>query len=249
MTIERHTLALFSIVGCSLDVLGSLYLAYDLLGGEHGPLRTLTRGVTYGVIFGVGYGLALGPVFGLATGVTHGIAFGWELSQIARKRPKPGFWFDVTMSAIRGFGYALGAAFLFGAKFGITFGALSTIGQTIGYRAGIRPSVDYAPSTRPRMTKRLFLAVLNRTVGYAIAGYVSALVAHRRVGAVAVGLEVGLLVGAITAIVTFCMPMIEWAAENMPPKRMGVIGVILILFGFVLQSVQYWVTLLGVSVG
>jgi hypothetical protein len=98
------------------------------------------------------------------------------------------------------------------------------------------------------MTKRLFLAVLNRTVGYAIAGYVSALVAHRRVGAVAVGLEVGLLVGAITAIVTFCMPMIEWAAENMPPKRMGVIGVILILFGFVLQSVQYWVTLLGVSV-
>jgi len=30
---------------------------------------------------------------------------------------------------------------------------------------------------------------------------------------------------------------------------MGVIGVILILFGFALQSVQYWVTLLGVSVG
>src|SRR5258706_9706075 len=120
--IDRHALAIVSILGGSLSVLGSLYLAYDLLGGEHGPLRTLTRGVTYGVIFGVGYGLALGPVFGLATGVTHGTAFGWELSRVARKRPKPGFWFDVTMSAIRGFGYALGAAFLFGAKFGITFG-------------------------------------------------------------------------------------------------------------------------------
>jgi hypothetical protein len=133
MMIGRHALAIVSIVGSSLNVLGSLYLAYDLLGGEHGPLRTLTRGVTYGVIFGVGYGLALGPVFGLATGVTHGIAFGWELSRVARKRPKPGFWYDVTMSAIRGCGYALGASFLFGAKFGITFGALSTIGQvTIG---------------------------------------------------------------------------------------------------------------------
>lgn len=249
MMIGRHALAIVSIVGSSLNVLGSLYLAYDLLGGEHGPLRTLTRGVTYGVIFGVGYGIVLGPAFGLATGVTHGIAFGWELSRVARKRSNPGFWYDVTMSAVRGCGYAIGASFLFGARFGITFGALSTVGQVIGYRAGVRPSVDYAPSPRPRMTTRLFLAVLNRTVGYTIAGYVSALVAHRREGAMAFGFKVGLLVGAITAIVTFCMPMIEWAAENMPAKRMGVIGVILILIGFALQSVQYWVTLFGVSIG
>ena len=58
MTIDRHTLALVSIVGSSLDVLGALYLAYDLLGGEHGPLRTLTRGVTYGALFGGGYASA-----------------------------------------------------------------------------------------------------------------------------------------------------------------------------------------------
>ena len=60
MTVE-HTLAIISIVGSSLDCLGALYLAYDLLGGEHGPLRTLTRAVTYGILFGMGYGLALGP--------------------------------------------------------------------------------------------------------------------------------------------------------------------------------------------
>jgi hypothetical protein len=63
---DKHTLALISIIGSSLDVLGAMYLAYDLLGGEHGPLRTLTRAVTYGALFGTGYGLALGPVFGLA---------------------------------------------------------------------------------------------------------------------------------------------------------------------------------------
>jgi hypothetical protein len=62
MTIDRHTLALISIVGGALDMLGALYLAYDLLGGEHGPLRVLTRAVTYGVLFGSGYALALGPV-------------------------------------------------------------------------------------------------------------------------------------------------------------------------------------------
>src|ERR1700730_19147823 len=160
MMIDRHALAIVSIVGSSLNVLGSLYLAYDLLGGEHGPLRTLTRGVTYGVVFGVGYGIVLGPVCGLATGVTHGIAFGWELSRLARKRSNPVFLYDVTMSAIRGCGYAIGASFLFGARFGITFGALSTVGQVIGYRAGIRPSVDYELSARPRVTKFLYLAVL-----------------------------------------------------------------------------------------
>src|ERR1700704_3123463 len=100
MTIDKHTLALVSIVGCSIDVLGALYLAYDLLGGEHGPLRTLTRGVTYGVLFGTGYGLALGPVFGLSSGGAHGITLAREYSRVSRQGPKPGFWHDVMMSAI-----------------------------------------------------------------------------------------------------------------------------------------------------
>src|ERR1700683_2144288 len=57
---DHHTLAAISIAGTSLDVLGSLYLAYDLLGGQHGPLRLLTRAVTYSIVFGVGYGIGLG---------------------------------------------------------------------------------------------------------------------------------------------------------------------------------------------
>ncbi len=171
MMIDKHTLALVSIVGSSLDVLGALYLAYDLLGGEHGPLRTLTRGVTYGALFGAGYGLALGPVFGLASGVAHGITLAWEFSRASRGGPKPGFWYDTAMSAIRGAGFALGAAYLYGGTFGATFGALSTVGQVLAYRAGIRPTIDYQPATRPRLTKHQFLAAVNRTVGYAVAGY------------------------------------------------------------------------------
>src|SRR5580700_2605674 len=115
---DKHTLALISIIGSSLDVLGALYLAYDLLGGEHGPLRTLTRGVTYGVLFGAGYGLALGPVFGLAAGTTHGLTLAWEFSRASRQGPKPGFWHDTAMCVIRGAGFALGFAYLFGPIFG-----------------------------------------------------------------------------------------------------------------------------------
>jgi hypothetical protein len=248
MTIDRHTLALISIAGSSLDVLGALYLAYDLLGGEHGPLRTLTRGVTYGALFGAGYGLALGPVFGLASGAAHGLTLAWEFSRASRHGPKPGFWYDTAMSAIRGGGYALGAAYLYGPTFGAAFGALSTLGQVLAYRAGIRPTLDYQPATRPRLTKHQILAGVNRTVGYTAAGYISALAAHQRAHALGVGMKAGLAIGVVVAIVNACTPFIEWTADRIPEKRMGVFGVGLILVGFGLQSVQYWLALLDVSI-
>jgi hypothetical protein len=248
MTIDKHLVALISIVGSSLDVLGALYLAYDLLGGEHGPLRTLTRGVTYGVLFGAGYGLAFGPVFGLASGVAHGITLASEYSRASRHRPKPGFWYDAAMSAIRGGGFGLGFAYLYGGAFGVVFGVLSTVGQVIAYGAGIRPTIDYQPAARPRLTKFQLVAVMIRTVGYAAAAYVSALAAQRRAGAIGVGVVVGLAIGLVTAISSAFMPVIEWGADRVPEKRMGVFGIGLILIGFALQSVQYWVALLDVSI-
>jgi hypothetical protein len=246
--IDKHTLAIVSIVGSSFDVLGTLYLAYDLLGGEHGPLRTLTRGVTYGVLFGVVYGLALGPVFGLASGAAVGTTLAWEFSRAARGRPKPGFWYDTAMSGIRGAGFALGAGYLYGVRFGATFGALSTLGQVAAYRAGVRPTIDYQAAARLRLTRSQFLAVLNRTAGYAVAGYISALVGHQRTRALVFGLEVGLVIGVATAILNLCAPWVEWAADHVPTRRLGIIGVGLIIIGFALQSVQYWATLLGVSI-
>jgi hypothetical protein len=248
LTIDRHTLALISIVGSSLDVLGALYLAYDLLGGEHGPLRTLTRFVTYGALFGTGYGLALGPVFGLASGIAHGVTLGWEYTGASRQEPKAGFWLDMSMSAIRGLGFGLGSAYLFGARFGLTFAAFSTIGQAVAYRIGIRPTVDYKPAVRPRVTRFLLLAAANRTAGYAATGYLSSLVAGQPGHAIAVGLKAGLTIGVVTAIIGPCTPFIEWTADHLPQKRMGVFGIGLILVGFTLQSAQYWATLLNVNV-
>lgn len=248
MTVDKHTVALISIIGSSLDVLGALYLAYDLLGGEHGPLRTLTRAVTYGVIFGIGYGLALGPVFGLASGIAHGMTLSWEFSRASRHQPKPGIRVDVLMSAIRGLGFGLGTAWLFGPIFGITFGALSTVGQVAAYRFGIRPTMEYNPATRPRVTRTNLLSALNRAVGYAIAGYLSSLVSEHREHAVAVGLRAGLTIGVVTAVAVSFTPFVEWTADHIPEKRMGVWGIGMILTGFALQSLQYWTVLLDINV-
>jgi hypothetical protein len=248
MTVDPHTVALISIIGSSLDVLGTLYLAYDLLGGEHGPLRTLTRAVTYGALFGTGYGVAAGPVFGLFTGAAHGISLAWEFSRASRNLPRLGWHFDAAMSGIRGLGFALGAAHTMGIAFGITFGLLSTLGQLFAYRFGIRPTVGYKPAARPRVTRFQLLTAANRTVGYTLTGYVSSLVAHQPGHALAIGLRSGFAIGLVTALVMPFTPFVEWTADHLPARRMGVYGVGLILAGFALQSVQYWLALLDVSV-
>ena len=48
----------------------------------------------------------------------------------------------------------------------------------------------------------------------------------------------------MTATVNALTPFVEWSADHVPEKRMGVFGIGLILIGFALQSVQYWVALL-----
>jgi len=248
LTIDRHTIALISIIGSSLDVLGGLYLAYDLLGGEHGPLRTLTRIVTYAVFLGTGFGLALGPVFGVFTGLTHGASLGWEYSRASRGQLRQGFWHDASMSALRGCGFGLGLSYLFGTAFGATFAVLSTVGQTVAYQFGMRPTVDYSPGNRPRVTRMHIIGVLNRTIGYSVTGYGCSLVAGQPDHAIAVGLKTGLTVGLVTALTMPFTPWVEWTADRVPEKRMGVIGVALMLTGFALQSLQYWVAFLDVTV-
>src|SRR6266446_6643672 len=103
---DHHTVAAVSITGTCLDVLGSLYLAYDLLGGQHGPLRLLTRVVTYSLVFGIGYGLGLGPFFGLTAGVTAGITLAIEFNRASRGLRHHSSAWEAVFSAIRGLGYA-----------------------------------------------------------------------------------------------------------------------------------------------
>ena len=78
---DHHTVASISIAGSCLDVLGSLYLAYDLLGGPHGPLRLLTRVVTYSILFGLG----LGVLFGVASGLSMGGTIAIELNRTSKR--------------------------------------------------------------------------------------------------------------------------------------------------------------------
>jgi hypothetical protein len=75
---------LLSLTGVVLDAMGGLYLAYDLLGGKRGPLRQISRLLTYSAIFGFGYGITLGLWFGLAGATVTGPTIEYQLMRRAR---------------------------------------------------------------------------------------------------------------------------------------------------------------------
>src|ERR1700687_3861650 len=151
---DHHTVAAVSIAGTCLDVIGSLYLAYDLLGGQHGPLRLLTRAMTYSIVFGVGYGLGLGWFFGLASGVTSGVTIAIELNRAARGLDHYSLWWEGLFSAIRGFAFSAGLDPTLGLEFAASFAILLTVGQMVAYSHGMRPALHYAATGKRRITPR-----------------------------------------------------------------------------------------------
>src|SRR3954470_21041202 len=151
---DHHAVAAVSLGGIVLDVLGGLYLAYDLLGGQHGPLRLLSRAVTYSIVFGIGYGIGLGPFFGLTAGATTGITVAIELHRTAVKHNHYPLPWEALFSAIRGLGFCAGLYRTVGLQFAIALAVLITIGQVVAYSRGMRPGLDYSANRRPRLSRR-----------------------------------------------------------------------------------------------
>lgn len=217
---HHHTVAAVSIAGTGLDLLGSLYLAYDLLGGQHRPLQLLTRTVTYSIVFGIGYGLGLGLFFGLAAGIATGITTAIELN-----------W-EGLFAAIRGFAFGAGLYRTLGLGFAMAFAILVTVGQVFAYSRGMRPAIDYVASRRPRLTRRQFWGTVVRTIGYIATALICSAVVHHVDNAWSFAIRVGLVTGLVTGIGATVNPYIEYYADNLPERRLGAFGIGLILCGF-----------------
>lgn len=245
---DHHTLASISIVGTCLDVLGSLYLAYDLLGGQHGPLRVITRMVTYSIVFGVGYGLGLGLFFGLAAGTATGITLAIELNRAARGLNHYSLPWESLFSAIRAFAFGAGLYRIVGLRFALAFAVLITMGQIFAYSRGMRPALDYDASRRSRLTRRQFRGTVVRTIGYIATALVCSFLVRHLDHTWLFALRVGVVTGLVTGIGVTINPYIEYYADNLQERRLGAFGIGLILCGFALQSLQYWLALFDVRV-
>lgn len=250
---DHHVVAAVSIVGTCLDVLGSLYLAYDLLGGQHGPLRLLTRAVTYSLIFGIGFGLGLGLFFGLVAGVANGVTISIELNRASRGFEHYSLAWEALFSATRGVAFGAGLYPRLGLGFAMAFATLITLGQVYAYARGMRPAMDYEASRRTRLTRRQFWGTVVRTIGYIATALICYAVFPKagHVWSFAVwvfAIRVGIVTGLVTGVLATVNPYVEYYADHLPERRLGVFGIGLILCGFTLQSLQYWLVLLDVRV-
>jgi hypothetical protein len=244
---DHHTVASISIAGSCLDVLGTLYLAYDLLGGPHGPLRLLTRAVTYSILFGLGYGLGLGLLFGVASGAAIGVTIAIELNRTSRRQDHYSLPWEALFSAIRATAFSAALYPQVGLPFAVVYAVLLTAGQVIAYARGVRPSMRYL-DRGPRFTRVFFWSTALRTVGYIGAALVcSALVRHVEHPWLFAA-RLGIVTGLVTGVGMAFSPHVEYYADHLPQRRMGVVGIALMFCGFALQSLQYWLAVFDVRV-
>lgn len=128
------------------------------------------------------------------------------------------------------------------------FGLFAAIGLFMAYAFRFSPSEEYQAAARPRFSRDKLLATCVRGLIIGVAGVLAgALTQDRMIGPV-FGLEIGLIVAVVGGIVGTVSPFVEWWADNLPERRLGAFGALLVLSGFGLQSLQYWVVLLNIPV-
>jgi hypothetical protein len=108
--------------------------------------------------------------------------------------------------------------------------------------------LDYAAARRPRFSRRQFWGTVVRTMGYSAAALVCGIFAQHLEHPWRFAVRVGVVTGLVTAVGIIVNPYIEYYADRLPQRALGVLGIAMILCGFALQSVQYWVALLDVQV-
>lgn len=245
----RQFISEVSLLGIVLDALGGLYLAYDLLGGKRGPLRMLMRAVTYSVLQGSGYGLAFGLRFGVVTGIGLGTSVALESTIVSGSLTRPTVR-SLFFAAFRGVSIGAGAALTFGPPFGLRFGLLSFIGLLTLYLSGLTPMRIFSAIGKPKLTREGLLLSVSRAGVIGTAAILAGLLLKDRTQAQALefGLRVGLVVGLMLIMFAAISPFIEWWVDSLPERKLGAFGVLLIIAGFLLQTVQYLVVILHIPI-
>jgi hypothetical protein len=87
-----------------------------------------------------------------------------------------------------------------------------------------------------------------RSLGFIVTALICSAFVHHVDHPLLFALRVGLVTGIVTGLFQMVSPFFEYFADNLPERALGVFGVGLMLCGFALQSVQYWLALLDVHV-
>lgn len=206
--LDHHLLDGLTILGLLFGVLGSLYLAYDLLDRKYGILRRLTEALTLAMLTVPFASLIALDFATTATGDNQGlaptssrawflfVALAWTVGMLAGL--VQGFWIPVPRSR---------PAKVFSARGCLNAWPIWVIGTLIlggivywGLRALGSPAADSASGQIIFLSEAVMLPLLMISGGFS--------------------------------------PFVRWWANRLPKNTLGVIGVFLILFGFLLAMAQ-----------
>ena len=136
-----------------------------------------------------------------------------------------------------------------GFRFAILYAVLLTAGQVVAYLRGVRPALIYSTTRRGPMFKRLLISsTLLRAAGYIAAALLCSAVVRHVEHPWLFALRLGGVTGLVTGVGMAFSPYVEYYADNLPQRRMGVVGIGLMFCGFALQSVQYWLAVFDAHV-
>jgi hypothetical protein len=248
--LTQQLVAEVTLAGMGFDILGGCYLAYELLGGRRGPLRTIARTAGYVALFFIGYYIVLGARYALIASAGMGVLLAleyWSAGDDPAKNRRPRSMVFV-FGSLRGAVVGLASMPLAGPAFGAWFGLICAAMLNASYALGFAPTDEYEAKSRPRISRHKLVASLLRMLGVSAAGVIASLAVGSPTVLWPFGLLLGVAAGTVSALVGLFSPVIEWWIENLPEQRLGVLGLGLIFVGMVLQSVQYWVVVLDVPV-
>jgi hypothetical protein len=242
--LSTKTIAWCAVAGIGCDAIGGVYLTYELLGGRSGPLGLGVRAATYGLIFGLGYGAVFGPFFGVTAGVGLGGILALEFWRVAFHQRKYGsspLFHLPYFGVARGLLLGLACLHRYGREFALVFAAFNALFLAIVYRMRYAPTYDYETSPGAAFKPRALRSGLARAAAVGLAGALTGWIESRSPG---FGLTIGFTVGIVSVVIGMVSPRVEWWIENLPERKLAVIGLALIGIGLTLQSVQYLVVIL-----
>ena len=243
MILSNYESAAITIIGMTMDSVGGLYLAYDLLGGQDGPLSQLTRIVNYSLLFFIIFLFGWNLKLALIGGIGLGTATAFHMRRIGHdEKETPLFLFLIAL--LRGVTLFLAISCVMSRIAAVVAGSGLFLISFLLPLFNMSPKIWYQPGIKPTFNKKKI--VFSFIAGLIIAALISSgefLGGDKQ--AFYGTLRTSLVVTFGVMIITVFAPTIEWWADNVPDKRMGYIGVILFLSGFAVQSIPSMITLLS----
>lgn len=243
---DDHISAVVTIIGMTCDVMGGLYLAYDLLGGENGPLARLTKIVNYSVLLVLLFLITMGFKFALIVGIAFGTALGLHFDRAGRGIPDTDKFLLCT-AILRGGAIAAAIWLKENHILGLVMGVLVFGMSMLLPRLKISPTALYKSGKKPQLSwKQVVIALVLMSVSIA-SGLIGASIAHGDAITIGFVLKFGLTFGFAIFVVSIVSPLIEWYSDNLPPQSFGTAGVMLFIIGFVIQSIPSFATIFDVT--